>query len=251
MISCLLTYYLAILTGDVKMSAEKRLMVHSHDNDDPEGEIESIEIIKEKMKNIIDIAVAGEGLQKLREKMENIALFQTFVSFCLIHFTTSLNWRYKACSVVISDIFTVSDEALCILLLENNAADYAMMLKEKRIINRKEARPKYTKVLFSDKKFKGWDRRGIRRFDVIVNAVKESRKLTTSKNMELEFKSRYAKLLGNDIEQNNSDSDSDYDDLDELNGYDGFAGDVELDRSRNNDENNTNELEGVTNRTEV
>ena len=53
--------------------------------------------------------------------------------------------------MVISDIFTVSDEALCILLLENNAADYAMMLKEKRIINRKEARPKYTKVLFSDK----------------------------------------------------------------------------------------------------
>ena len=64
--------------------------------------------------------------------MENIELFQTFVSYCLIHFTTSLNWQYKACSVVISEIFTVSDEALCILLLENNAADYAVMHKEQR-----------------------------------------------------------------------------------------------------------------------
>ena len=87
MIICLLTYILAVLTGDVKMSAEKRLMVHSHsgDNDDPEGEIESIDIIKEKMKNIIDIAVAGEGLQNLRENgkycaISNICqfLFDTF-----------------------------------------------------------------------------------------------------------------------------------------------------------------------------
>ena len=84
-----------------------------------------------------------------------------------------------------------------------------------------------------------------------MDTIKETRKLIASKNMELEFKSRYAKLLGNDIEQNNSDSDSDYDDLDELYGYDGFAGDVELDRSRNNDENNTNELIGVTNQTAV
>ena len=46
------------------MSAERRLMVHtqSGDNNVSEGESESIDIVKDKMKNIIDIAVADEGL---------------------------------------------------------------------------------------------------------------------------------------------------------------------------------------------
>ena len=83
--------------------------------------------------------------------MENIELFQTFISYYLIHFTTSLSWQYKTCSVVISEIFTVLDESLCILLLENGAAEYAVMHKEQRKINRKEATPKYTKVECIDK----------------------------------------------------------------------------------------------------
>ena len=57
-----------------------------------------------------------------------------------------MNWRYKACNSNISDIFTESDEALCILLVENNAEDYAKMYQEQRKIGRKEARPRYTKV---------------------------------------------------------------------------------------------------------
>ena len=50
MINCLLTYFLAVLTGDVKMSAERRLMIHTHsgDNNVPKGESKSIDIVKEK-----------------------------------------------------------------------------------------------------------------------------------------------------------------------------------------------------------
>ena len=45
------------------MSAERRLMVHTQlcDNNMSECESESIDIVKRKMKNIIDIAVVGEG----------------------------------------------------------------------------------------------------------------------------------------------------------------------------------------------
>ena len=75
-----------------------------------------------------------------------LEIFRTFGSYCLIHFTTSMNWRYQACNSCISDIFTESDEAWCILLIENNADDYAKMYWEQRKIGRKEARPKYTKV---------------------------------------------------------------------------------------------------------
>ena len=126
--------------------------------------------------------------------MENIDLFRTFVSFCLIHFTTSINWRYKACNMAISDIFTESDEALCILLIENNADDYARMYCEKRKIGRKETKPRYTKVECSNKKFKGWDRRGISRFNKIVTAVKRNRELSISKEMEMQLKASYAEI---------------------------------------------------------
>ena len=138
------------------MSAERRLTIwNSEDTDGNVGNDDEMnENVKGKMMRIIEIAVAGEGLENLRTKEENIDVLHTFVSYCLIHFTTSINWRYKACSAVISDIFTESDEALCILLIENNAGDYAKMHREQRKISRKESKPKYTKVGYVDKNSK-------------------------------------------------------------------------------------------------
>ena len=139
----------------------------------------------------------------------------------MIYFTTSLYWRYNACNVVISEIFTASDETLCILLIENYAEDYAKMYHEQKKVSRKDARPKYTKVECSNKKFKGWDRRGIYRFNCIVAVVKKNRELSESKDMEMKLKLRYIELSG---KENEGNDDSDYEncDLEELNGYDVF-----------------------------
>ena len=73
------------------------------------------------------------------------------MSYCLIPFTTSINWRYSVCSVVISDIFTESDEALCILLIENNAEDYDIMHRKQKEVSRQETKSKYNKVECIDK----------------------------------------------------------------------------------------------------
>ena len=207
------------------MSAEIRLTVFNDVQVNQIGDRdERINEVKEKMKKIIDIAVEGEGLENIRCKMEMFDMFQTFVSYCLIHFTTSINWRYKACNTCISEIFTESDEALCILLIENNADDYAKMYREQRKISRKEARPKYTKVECIDKKFKGWDKKGIRRFNMIVAAVKKNRELSTSKEMEMQLKSKYVELSGKGVETDDEESDEDVNELDDIDGYDGFAG---------------------------
>ena len=127
------------------MSAEKRLTIWNlpDTEETTENNIENVSEVKSKMMKLIKLAKDG-GLEKLRMKSENIDLLQTFVSYCLIHFTTSLYWRYNACNVVISEIFTASDEALCILLIENNAEDYAKMFQEQKKVSRKDARPKYT-----------------------------------------------------------------------------------------------------------
>ena len=116
------------------MSAEKRLTLWSSpDADDTSyNNIENSDDVEAKKMMYIDIAISGQGLENLRTKSESIDLLHMFVSYCLIHFTTSINWRYNACSVMISEIFTESDEALCIVLIENNAEDYAKMHCEQK-----------------------------------------------------------------------------------------------------------------------
>ena len=54
-------------------------------------------------------------------------------------------------------------------------------------------------------------------------ADKKYRELSESEDMEMQLKSSYVELSGKEIGDND---DTDYDDcdLDELNGYDGFAG---------------------------
>ena len=95
---------------------------------------------------------------------------------------------------------------MCILLIENNAEDYARMFCEQRKISRKEARPKYTKVECVDKKFKGWDRRGIRRFSNIVAAMKKNSELSTSKEIEMKLKANLIKIAGKGTETEDIES---------------------------------------------
>ena len=80
-------------------------------------------------------------MENLKTKSENIDLLHTFVSYCFIHVTISINWQYNAFSVVISEIFIESDEALYILLIENNADYYAKMHREQKQVSRDKAKP--------------------------------------------------------------------------------------------------------------
>ena len=56
-----------------------------------------------------------------------------------------MNWRYNAYNTVVSYIFTESDEAFAMMLLENNIDDYKQLIELKRKLTRKEVKPKYTK----------------------------------------------------------------------------------------------------------
>ena len=221
----------ALLKGDAKMSAETRLRIwNSNNNTDKDAhDIVANTEIRENMMEVVKIAAEGVALQDIRTNYDNMSLFKTFVNLCLIHFTTSISWRYKACDSVISDIFTVTDEALCILFLENNADDYVRVYQEKKKIDRKESRPKYTKVDNVQKKFKGWDRKAIKRFNEIVMCVKRNRDSSESKKIEEELRLRYKQIAGRDgdcLDGRNGNDDSDESENEELYAYDGFAGDV-------------------------
>ena len=214
--------FIALLTGKVSITADARVKNINQDED-------STEIVMKKMKTLIELAASNGGLENIRKNEEQKEVFLTFVNTCLVHFCSSMTLRYAAYNTVISDIFTESDEAFAMLLLENNAKDYNQMVIQKRKFKRSEANPKYTKDPNDKEKFKGWSKDGIKRYNYLVKVVKRNRKLTHSKEMEVELKDKYAKLCGKDGKRNNEgDLCEGYESDDEsLEAYDGFAGDDE------------------------
>ena len=79
----------------------------------------------------------------------------------------------------------------------------------------------------TSKQFKGRNRKGIQRCNVLVRAVEVSRESSYSKEMEIELKYRYQNISGRNINNENYDSnDSESDDSgdDDMQSYDVFAG---------------------------
>ena len=67
---------------------------------------------------------------------------------------------------------------------------------------------------------------GIKRYNCLVKVVKRNRKLTHSKEMEVELKDKYAKICGKNGGHNGEGGSSDADES--LDAYDGFTGDSNI-----------------------
>ena len=184
---------LVILTGSAEVSATSRLkkFQDTSDRDNQEGLIDWNQMLAKLMR-----IVGKEEFIDLRLN-EDTDLFRTFLEFCLIHFVSSTSWRWKAYNVPISEIFTPSDEAMAMLLLENSIEDLRLISRRKEKILRRQSRSKYTKVeLGSPEKFQGWHNKGIRRYNQLFKAVSEYRKRRESKDLEETLQQEFAVLCG-------------------------------------------------------
>lgn len=235
---------IGLLTGKVRINAEARLQINCNKESDSDEETEENgeEKVIQNITNLVQLAGDTNAFDNMRLNSDNQEVFGTFVNYCLVHLTSSVNWRCKAYNTCISDIFTETDEALAMLLLENNIDDLKKVISLKRKLLRNESQPKYTKMQCEKEKFRGWHRKGIKRYNYLVTIVRKGRASNTSKEMEMELKSNYAKICGKQNNRNNtgdgSDSDSDESDGGDLEAYDGFAGDtttVEINHETNND----------------
>ena len=174
----------------VKVTGVKRLQMSFGAEEDREhSEItDNHDNVKDDMYQLIQQAATCEGLVNMRVNLDQSKLFDTFVNYCLVNFTTSLNWRYKSYNTNISDIFTESDESLCMLILENNATDFLKVYATGSIVARKESKTKYTKSKGNlNTKVKGWNRNGIKCFNVLVCSVKNNRALASSQELEVKL----------------------------------------------------------------
>ena len=221
-----LCFVVGLLNGKVGISADARLKCSFGKEENViQDDENSKETVIAKMKALIDLAADAEGFENMRKCPEHKEVFFTFVNICLVHFCSSMKWRYAAYNTLLSDIFTESDEAFAMLLLENNATDYKQMVLLDKKLTRKEARPKYTKDPNMTKKFKGWSKNGIKRYNNLVQVVKKNRKCSHSNAMEVELKKEYAKLCGKDgnLNEGGGLDDNEVSDDESLEAYDGFA----------------------------
>ena len=94
-------------------------------------------------------------------------------------------------------------------------------------LTRTEESPKYTKDPNKNEKFRGWSRKGIKRYNDLIKVVRRNRNSIQSKEMDNELKTSYAKICGKIGERNGGGVSSDSDDSDDesLEAYNGFAGD--------------------------
>ena len=203
------------------------MSVHGNENLNDDTPEESN--VQNDMWKLVQLASTNDGLLKMRVSSEYRKEFDTFINYCLVHFTQAINWRYKSYNSNVSDIFTESDESLCILILENNAEDFVNVFQTKTKITRKNSKTKYTKnTAGMNTKFKGWNRDGIKRFNYIVVNIKSNRQSEYSKELESNLRTRYEEIFrdinggkGEDlILQENNDESSD----EEVEAYDGFSG---------------------------
>ena len=224
------------MTGQASISASLRLKrnknVTEEDSEDSESYVEDWRRRMFKLLSVVDT----ESFGNIRIN-DDKDLFQTFVEFCLIHFATCSSWKWKAYNNVLSNIFTASDEALAMLLLENNINDLKKTHETKEKLQRYQSRPKYTKVeQSSSERFRGWHKKGIKRYNELYRCIVENRETDYSKNHEEDMQIEFAEICGkngnnlNEVEDEYSDDDS----CEGIEAIDGFVGDRNTSREMPN-----------------
>ena len=220
----------AILTGDATKCASKMAITPKRAKETKENEGESTEDQSDKWKrNIVKLIkfVDSSDFPDLRLQ-EDADLFRTFVEFALIHFASCTTWRYKCYNTPVSQIFTVSDEALAMLLLENSMQDLKWIIRREEKMPHNISIPRYTKRMEgSPEKFRGWHKNGIRRYNKLYRRIVTNRVKKESIEKEDSIQDEFVKISGRerrgDIVEIHDDSDDDSNS--DFEPIDGFIGD--------------------------
>jgi len=123
---------------------------------------------------------SNETKKLSRSRIDDINAFYAFVVLCLRHTVGVMTWKLKHRKFDISDIFSVSDEALALVVLENNA----MVWKNKAYGTDTVVKAKYMKTAKDGSVRKDWSDEGKERFNDIFCQVKDLRLTSLSATNE-------------------------------------------------------------------
>ena len=116
--------------------------------------------------------------------MRNDEMFRLCAELCFPWMVSKQTWKNNHQHVAISSLITIADEALALLILENNYLEWMELAKGKEI-DKDTRLTKYTHGgINSDGTKKGWTLEGKLRFNYIFDATKKERDKRNSKQME-------------------------------------------------------------------
>lgn len=229
-----------MLTGKVRTSSVSRLKHHyGCDNTINEETDDTEDQVKAKAWKLVDLLNTDiKSFEKMRQHPDS-EIFDTFVDYCLNAFVSSQKWRYKAYNTFLSRIFTPSDEAMAMLLLENNARDLKVIYDQQAPLTRINSYTKFTKPeRATTERFQGWSKAGIQRYNELHGIVVQNRGTAMSREKEEALLDKYSRVIGKNVGTNDDDDDHGEDsnneeclDDDEVYAIDGFA--MEEDQSGN------------------
>ena len=98
----------------------------------------------------------------------------------------SKTWKKEITNKKLSQIMSVSDEALAYLIYENNKIVWMRMIETKNT-KKTDVKTKYTAERGGNVLNNGWAREGLLRFNTYVKWVKDERKLQKRKEYECKF----------------------------------------------------------------
>lgn len=129
---------------------------------------------------------ASNKMAKIR--IEDIDAFQAFAVLCLRHTIGVMTWRVKHRKFKLSDFFSISDEGLALVILENNAKVW----KDKAFGDAAiEPNARYMDTAKDGSVRKTWSIEGKMRFTALCHQVRELRSFTLSKTNESELVKRW------------------------------------------------------------
>ena len=124
-------------------------------------------------------------------RLENLHAFQAFVVLCLRHTVGVMTWKLKHRKFNVSDIFTICDETLALLVLENNAETWRNKAYSMPGVN---TVPKYMAMTKEGKARKEWSKEGKTRFNKVFSQLSGLRQFSVSVSKEKEFLKRWNSL---------------------------------------------------------
>lgn len=140
--------------------------------------------------------------------------FKLIVNVCFPPMVPAKHWKQNKGEVAVTDLLTISDEALALIVLENNYEEWIDRAKGVEV-HKKSRKTKYTHG--GQKKNgtrKGWSLEGRQRFNTIFTAIKLERDQATSREREDRLKKEWApkKDKGNNEEEGSDEVNVEEDD---------------------------------------
>lgn len=132
----------------------------------------------------------------LQMRKNSTSIYFDFIEYFVSAVVGKMKYKNHCCEKLLSSFTTVSDEALAILIFENNIATWNNMAS-KNITKNSGVTRKYTNGgssqgdIASSQRFQGWSCRGMVRFNKLYNQVELDQKSNHAKLFEENFQEYY------------------------------------------------------------